>query len=194
MTPRNYLSYSQLDCYLRDPMEYYRRYILGLQEPANERMKFGSIVHKALAEPRFNWIKELKKEGFTSDYIRVVANALDKIERPAKREVRMLIKHKPIDLLVIIDGLNDNEIIEYKTCASHWTQARVDEHLQFDFYAYAYFLKYGKIPNLTLRSIHTGNGSVRSFTTKRYQKDFKELQTLIESTIDKIKNQVWQKN
>lgn len=187
---KDYLSYSQISCYLYDPMEYYRRYILGLQSEPTEPMKFGSIVHRALAESRYDWGKALRKEGFTPDYNRVLASALGQIDRPPIREKKIVVEHEPIDLLAIFDGLDDG-IIEYKTCSSHWNQSRVDEDLQLSFYSLVYYKHFGKMPKIKLISINSRNGSVKQFSTKRYKKDFPELQEKIEFVYQGIKNGKW---
>jgi len=175
-------------------MEYYRRYVLGIQEPPTPPMKFGTIVHKALASPKYNWIKALKKDGFTSDYNRVVAAALAKIkDRPAQKEIKVMVKHEPIDLLAYFDGLNKNEIHEYKTAGSHWTQEKVDQHGQMDFYALIHLIKFKTIPALILHSIHAKSGDVRSFKTTRTKKQLDEFQKEIERIHEAITNQIWYK-
>ena len=158
--PRGYLSWSQMDLFLRDQQEYYRRYFLGQFPPPNEAMKYGSKIHKAIAERQHQ-----------DEVIDAFISLIPKYDIPEKK---IIVNLDEIPLLGYIDSFNSKtfNFIEYKTGKTKWTQRKVDNHGQIDFYSLMIFQKYQVIPEAKLiwieANYQTGiSGNIYEFTTKR---------------------------
>ena len=189
---KDYLSYSQLRLYLENPQEYYLRYELHIKPEPSRAMKFGSIAHSALADRRVDYRKELNKEGYLPDKVRVIETALKQITKPKITEKRIRVKYDPIDLLSVFDAIEDETIREYKTGSGWWTQERVDEALQLTFYAFVYKIWKGRKPKkLVLYSINSKTGRTKIFETTRNQKHFDDLINKINYAYEGIKNKCW---
>ncbi|NIP26238.1 hypothetical protein GWN42_19790, partial [candidate division KSB1 bacterium] len=61
--PKGYLSYSQIDLFLRCPFAYYQRYFSKMQVDSDKvAAEFGKLIHKVLEET-YNWVKSSKYRG-----------------------------------------------------------------------------------------------------------------------------------
>jgi len=112
MRLKDYISFSQYDAFNKGKYEEY--YLLGV-ELKNKYLDFGKDVHE-------NKIESLG------------------IPKPEIKEKELKIEFNGIPILAYIDGLSikDEVVIdEYKTSVNPWTQKKVDEHEQLDFYAIA---------------------------------------------------------
>lgn len=176
--PQPHFSWSQLDCYTRNPEEYFMRYVLGVKEEPTAAMRLGSIVHEAIegSLSEQGWRDALAECGFTPDYARALAAALPNVPKPQAKEMEVRIdapgfahKGAPVQLLSIFDGLDlePAALYEWKT-GSPWTQERVDDHEQLTFYAFVHKQKFGRIPRkMSLSHINMKNGKVTTFQTSR---------------------------
>jgi len=117
-----YLSYSQYTCFLQSPEEYKRRYIDGVKY-TSKYMEFGKMIAE---------ISENRKKENPNTNEKLALELLPVFEETEKKLEAVW---NGVPLLGYLDGYNKGEIIEIKTGTQPWTQKRVDEHEQLDFYA-----------------------------------------------------------
>ena len=192
--PKPYISHSQFYLFERDPMAYYEQYFVARVDQATPKMIFGKIFQEAWSDPKYNYEKALRENGFTSDKLRVIKTALAHPEATRlpknKTEKKMTIKHpgiKDYKLLAIMDGLEtDKHIITENKMGVWWTERTVQESTQITWYMLSYYIKYGKMPRLRLQSYNANNGFPRVFWAKRTKKDFDYLIARLCSMISRI--------
>lgn len=162
--PREYLSWSQLDCFERSPREYILRYVYG-DRRTNPAMELGKRMAEMLE-------KDTEQDDEQLEFYRTFLPHYPQSEFEIKAEIA------GVPLLGKLDGFQEEtlEIGEYKT-GRNWTQERADSHRQLDFYAMLVWKKYGKLPGkITLHWIPTRlneagqpelTGEIQHFETAR---------------------------
>src|SRR3990167_2536976 len=139
ITPRNYISYSQIALWERSPDEYARNYIYGEKQRETRNMALGS----ALADG-------LERGEVTGDPILdLVMSILPKFElMDVAFEAYLKNGKETITLLAKPDTCKSDysAFKEFKTSTRRWTQKMVDQSSQITFYTTAIWLKTGKIP------------------------------------------------
>lgn len=195
----NYLSWSQINTYLRDPKDYYVQYVLGQKREPNEPMILGSIYHSAFEDHRGAWEIDLVNAGFTSDKHRMIVDALlhlKKFPEPKLKEdkAKFLVTYSPVNLLIKLDGYTPpNKITEYKTGASNWTEERANTDGQIKFYSFVHYLKYGKVPTVTLHSFSTKTGRIVTFKIKLKVREFApEMKRIVKDVYSGIIKGIWE--
>lgn len=139
ITPRPYLSFSQMVLFQKSPQDYLNQYIYGKKQRISRNIALGS----AMAEG-------LELEEATGDpLLDLVMARLPKFElmdKPIKAELEN--GRGIIHLLAKPDTAKADysAFKEYKTSTRKWTQRMVDESGQIDFYTTVIWLKTGKIP------------------------------------------------
>lgn len=168
LNPRGYLSWTQIDLWMRNPNLYIRRYVYGEAEFKNERMDFGSKVAHALetGEP-------------TDDETINTLVALLPGGGIAEHEIRATLKTKvgEVELLGKLDRFypEDKSFRETKTGTTKWTQARADGHKQLDHYSALIWLAYSVVPKIHLDWAPTSydmglvelTGDIQTFEVKK---------------------------
>lgn len=200
---KQYLSWSQFSMFLRSKEEYRRVYINGGKTFSNKETEFGSRVSDGL--------ENSDEENLTGDAVVDFCKlSLPKVD---EREKEMTVKFGDITLLVRMDGFEKPSLIyEYKTGhltpdgKKPWTQAKVDSWGQLTFYAFAFYLSTGIIPDLKLvwiptKKIETGEFNDRGksiyrieltgespivFNTKRTLVDFAKMSIKIKKVWEEI--------
>lgn len=133
-----YLSYSQIDLFLRSKKEYYNKYILKQPIYPNKYMKFGLKVGRALEKN--NYSKFEKNEISTlKDCIR-----LNEFEKRVKLE------YDNFYVLMFIDTISEDmsTIIDYKTGnPKYCTKYIKPEYVQLCYYALGIRQTYGITPD-----------------------------------------------
>ncbi len=211
-----YYSYSRLWCYLRDPEEYYTKYVMGLWDPPNPKMLLGTIFSDAYSQREFSekdpslaydWKLALKHpekyyksvpEGitYTLDYERKMNNALESQNMvQAKRkecEQTILLDLENLSLQAKNDAYveSKNLVIENKY-GILWNEERVNTDDQLTFYSYVVFKKFGKIPIVRLQSVNSANGSVQAFEISKKEKEFEELEKKIMYAYNGIQKEIY---
>lgn len=139
MTPRPYISYSQLTLWEKSPDEYVDVYLRGKKLPINRGMAFGKQLAEGLE----------KDESVGNPIIDLLSASLPRFEA-MEHELRVDYKRgkEVIPLLCRLDTAKRNltGFYEYKTGQTAWSKKKVDEWDQITFYATAIFLATGKIP------------------------------------------------
>ena len=203
-----YLSYSRINLYYHSPEEYFMRYVLGHCPKPTSNMEFGKIGHKALEDRKFNWRKALRDGRFLSRDESVIENAQKQIKQPDEAEIEFAVRSKWCLLYGIWDGIRwidktakRGEIDEYKFSGlGVWNAEKVNDDLQLNFYAYAFSLRYKRVPDrLVLYHINRANGSVKKYpvpSSKRSKSEwirrFKGIENIIEYCYDGITNARWE--
>lgn len=109
------LSWSAISSFEYDPEQWYRKYVLKMEDPATKEMLFGSKIGHALAtDPTF----------------------MPHVPRSPVFEYELKLTFGKIPMVGYIDGWDVKTLVlrEYKTGKKPWTQKRADEHGQFDMY------------------------------------------------------------
>ena len=173
-TPREHLSWSQLNLWEKSPAEYIQRYVYS-ENRTNPRMELGKAVAQMLESDEVQENKDL-------EFFRIF------VPKFPEKEYRIETVSNGIKLLGILDGWDPEKLYcgEYKT-GSCWTQKMADETGQLDFYALLLYLKYGIQPKdlrITLFWLPTIldplegvklNGELKSFETRRTMRNVLEI-------------------
>ncbi len=173
-----YISYSEFSCFYEyGKEEYFKRYILGIQEPPTEPLIFGSIVHSVLSDDNYKWEEEIKKlTKFPQEtYVRIIKKISSSVPRFKEQEKSLFINLPEFDLYAGIDGVNPGETLaEYKTGKQFWTQEKADEHDQITHYILCWKLETGEHLPCRLISINSANGKHKEFYTYRTKEQLDE--------------------
>lgn len=162
MTPRPYLSWSSMDQLERSEERWRAIYLRGEKTRTNRGMDFGKKMADGLEDgeatgnplldlmienlPKLELMDQViedKEKGVEVDYFDNRKKEWTKKIVPAIRD-----RGRVIPILAKPDTMNEecSAFKEYKTSQEPWTQKRVDECGQLDFYATAAYLKNGRIP------------------------------------------------
>lgn len=115
------LSWSMVSAWQYDPEQWYERYYLGVRGVPNSAMRIGiEVGDRLITDPTF----------------------LPTLERPDIFEKNLTASIGDITITGHIDGWFEKGIDEYKTSLNkdRWTQKKVDEHGQIDFYCLLRYL------------------------------------------------------
>lgn len=139
LSPRGYLSWTQVDMWTRSPDRYVRQYIHGAAGFENSGMAFGKGMSEAL-----------ENGADSGDALMEAVVALLPRYAKAEHEIRVELK-TPYGIVILLGKLDtfDPKPIrfrEYKSGRVPWTQARANRHRQLLHYAALIYLKHGKIP------------------------------------------------
>src|SRR3990167_1037027 len=139
-TPRTYISWNQLSKWEADKdHEKYRKYYFeDEKEKSNPRMDFGRMADEIL-----------DKGAETNSEVMEIIRILE--PQYPKKQFEINAKCEICTLMGVLDRFNPRKLalFERKT-GKKWTQKRVDNLGQIDFYDYMVWLKYGK----PLKEIH----------------------------------------
>lgn len=189
MTPRPYLSYSQLTLLERSPNQYRKVYIEGDKGFTSHEMSFGSKIAELLERDEFSgnptedlMLSQVPKEALPEHEIYALLVA-------GNKTVPLIAKPDSIS----IDYLS---VLEYKTGRGSWSQSKVDNASQLTFYATVVWILKKQIPALELVWIETEEGpegtrftgKIRRFKTKRDMGDILRMQKRMFDAWDTIKN------
>lgn len=139
LNPRGYLSWTQIDMWLRSPDRYVRRYMHGEEERANSAMEFGKRTSDAL-----------ESGAETGDLLLdTVVKLLPHYEK-REHEIRVPFETPDgtVDLLGKLDTFGMKQgprFREYKTGRVPWTQTKANKHRQLHHYDALIYLKHRKL-------------------------------------------------
>lgn len=194
-----YISWSEYYLWSTDINQYFNDYILGLKPKPSEAMRYGSIIHEAIAGEIKDPEHILRKEYFDSRQIRVALELIERTPKPPYAELSIYVPGSREnglkgDLIVKLDGFTPDTqtIVEHKTTKSGWrTQEEVDSHGQLTIYALAYRCLTGIIPNFELNRLDTGNGKVKTFKTQRTPAQLDEMVINLNRMYDDLTSKGW---
>ena len=139
LTPRPYLSFSQMALFERSPELYADHYIYGKKQRISRNIAYGSLLAEGLEHD----------EATGDPLLDLMAAKLPKFELMDKPvEAYLGDGRGVIHLLAKPDSAKADysAFFEYKTSPRRWTQRMADESGQITFYATVIWLKTGKIP------------------------------------------------
>jgi hypothetical protein len=169
------ISYSEFSTFYEDPNKYYKEYIIGLREKPNKPMMFGSIIHKMFEDEKYDYNKALQEAGFTPDYNRIADTIKKNAPSFPQHEVKLFADTNEFTIFSIIDGVDEQNLIEIKTGASHWDQTRADESDQITMYTLAWWLKNNEIKPFKLITISSKNGKIKELKTSRTKEQIEQF-------------------
>lgn len=162
--PKEYISYSQLELYNRDPEQYKAIYFDGRDElrTTNAGQQYGKVVADALE-------KGIQTGDLLTDSAMLLLPKYDVAD--VEMRVDMKVKGGWIQLFAKPDSFDSKtkNFLEYKTGKQPWTQKKAQDHLQMHFYALAIYCKYKVIPDARLVWIETSSTDGRVNPTGRVQ-------------------------
>ncbi len=138
ITPRPYLSWSQMSLFERDPAAYIAQYLNGAVEQVSMAMAFGKRIAGGLEANATDDAEVERLRTFLPKF--------------PKKEYEIKVAYSGVPLLAKPDMFSPWKVHigELKTGKYPWTQNRVNEHGQLKFYALAAWLKYRRIPKVEL--------------------------------------------
>lgn len=139
ITPRPYLSFSQMTLFEMSPKKYADQYIYNKKQRISRNMAYGTLLADGLE----------KDEATGDPILDLMMVKIPKFElMDIAFEVDLKDKKKNIRILAKPDTAKADysAFKEYKTSVRNWTQKMADESGQITFYATAMWLKTGKIP------------------------------------------------
>jgi hypothetical protein len=162
MTPRPYLSLSQIVTFEKSPTAYVNQYVYGKKRGTNRGMAFGKAMATSLEEdeatgdpvldlmisriPKFEVMDKIvqdPKNGVPVEYSNPDTGRKETLMLPAIR-----IKGEAIPILVKPDSARPDlsGFKEYKSGQEAWTKKEVDENDQLDFYSMGMYLVTRVVP------------------------------------------------
>ena len=177
-TPREYISWSQLSLWERDPEEYRRVYVEGQEQFVSDAMILGKQLAEAMEDDIVSDIPIIEQGRMFLPHYE---------NREFEIRVNLRVGKHDIPLFGKLDGYEkkDRIIGEIKTGATKWTQRMVDQHGQLTFYALLVYLRFKKMPSsIRLHWLNTDEesenyGMVKSFETKRSLAELIKMHTRI---------------
>lgn len=174
VTPRPYLSFSQMALFEMSPARYASQYIWNEEQHTSKNMAYGSLFAEGLESG----------EATGDPMLDVMASRIPKFEMmdvafesdlpDGKETIKILSKPDTYRA----DG---TAFKEYKTSVRNWTQKMADDSGQITFYAMGFYLRHGVIPSdielVNVRVAYTGvntlepTGDMLRFPTKRSMVD-----------------------
>ena len=165
ITPRKYLSWSQLNLFEKSPKEYSRLYLEGRKRPDNKYIQLG----KKLAD---------RLETGLPSGDKTIEHVVNFLPKTKKQEFEITVSRFGVPLLGRLDGFDprSKKITEHKT-GKKWTQKMVDSLGQLTFYSCLVWAKYKVLPKkIVLHWLETKEnefgelyltGKIKTFKTKR---------------------------
>lgn len=186
---QDYLSWSQYSLWKSSKREFYKRYGLGEDRSQNKYFAKGKELGDAL---EYGDDGDISTDELLSVVLKMVPK-LDIMEHKIKCNLS-----NGYTILSYLDSCKSDltEFYEYKTSQVPWTQDKVDEHKQLDFYALALYIKSGRaiIPCCTLINIETEqteqglkyNGVIHKFERTFTENELLAFETELIKAIDEI--------
>lgn len=122
------LSWSAISSFEYNPDQWFKRYILGKQDPPSKEMLFGSMIGKKLE----------KDPTFLPEIVRY-----SKMEYPFKG---IFSGYPMVGYADTFDEITKKKLGEFKTGKRAWDQKRADEHGQIDMYLLMNYMMTGVRP------------------------------------------------
>ncbi len=140
LSPRGYLSHTQIDMFRRSPERYIRKYIRGEDmDFQNSGIEYGKKLSDALENGEYG----------DDELLKTVGSLLPRYSSPEHElRVTMDTNHGKVDLLGKLDSFDPKttSFIEYKSGRVKWSQEKANKNNQLKQYATMIWLLYGKMP------------------------------------------------
>lgn len=191
LTPRPYLSFSQMTLFEMSPEKYVNQYIYGQQKRISRNMQYGTMMAEGLE------FEEASGDPLL-DLMMARLPKFDLMDKPIEAELKD--GKDTIKLLAKPDTCKSDYTAfkEYKSSVRKWTQKMADESGQITFYATAIWLNTGKIPqDIELVNVQTAydednrmtvTGEIFRLPTKRTMVDIIKMTSRMKRAWTGIKN------
>lgn len=136
MTPRGYLSYTQVALWEKSPAEYIRRYVHGEGQYTTPYMALGSAVASAL-----------EGKDTADEAVKLLVSAFPSYpQREHEMTVELPVGRRKVKLLAKVDGIDmaAARLGEYKT-GTKWTRKQAEQSRQLRFYHLVYWMATGRM-------------------------------------------------
>jgi len=154
LSPRPYLSWSQIQLFERSPDLYAQKYLYGKEEERTEAMLLGKRLSEALE------IREKTGDGALDNLI-----AFFPYYPEREYEIRVQMDGVEVPLYGVLDGFDPATLrIGENKSGRLWTQEMVDESGQLKMYALLVWLKFKQMPSQIMlhwaRTQYNGDGNL----------------------------------
>lgn len=139
MTPRPYISFSQMTTFEMSPKKYVDQYIYKKKQLITRNMAYGSMLADGLENDESTGDPILDMMMVKIPKFELMDIAFEVDLKDGKKVIRVLAKPDT-------SKADYSAFKEYKTSVRQWTQKMADESGQVTFYATAMWLKTGQIP------------------------------------------------
>ena len=139
LTPRPYLSFSQLTLFERSPELYAEQYLYNQKQRISRNMSYGSKMAEGLEFETATGDPMLDLMMARIPKFELMDKPVEATLEDGKAKIRLLAKPDT-------SKADYSAFKEYKTSVRKWTQRMADESGQVTFYATVIWLKTGKIP------------------------------------------------
>lgn len=192
LSPRGYISFSQLSMWEKDPNLYYQIYVDGMDMIRTPYLNLGTRLDEAIQKG---------KDEFGDTMINYLVMMLP---RYPKMQHRIEVDFEGVPLVGVLDGFNDSNKKKL-ICGEHksgknWTQSLADKSDQITIYNLMVWLKYGIIPfenHLHWAKTKVNDedelfftGDIKDFKTTREMKDLILMGGRIHKAYNEIK-EMW---
>ncbi len=160
LTPRPYLSFSQMTTFEMSPEKYADHYIHGKKQYVTKNMRYGSMLAEGLEDDEATGdplldlmasrIPKFERMDLPVEDVKGVEIAYHRGDKEYQVCVPVLKNDGGnIPLLALPDSSNSDysKFKEYKTSVRTWTQRMADQSGQITFYATAMWIVRGKVPS-----------------------------------------------
>lgn len=176
--PKPYISWSQLELWERSKNEYVKKYIHGNETFETSHLRLGK-----------KFASELQLEISNDPATQMMIDTIPKLEESEVEFEAMFGKYK---LFGKFDSAGVTGFYEYKTGTVPWTQERVNEHGQLDFYAFARMLLGLKNNDVKLVWLPTKNGKItglmHQFTRRITDENIEAMKKRIEKYVNEVEH------
>jgi len=139
LTPRKYLSFSQMALFEMNPQKYISQYIYGEKQRITRNMQYGTIMADALENDELSGDPMLDIMMTKIPKFELRDKAFEVDLKDGKKTIRILCK--PDTMKADMTAFK-----EYKSSTRAWTQKMADDSGQITFYSTGMWLSTGKIP------------------------------------------------
>lgn len=157
MTPRNYLSFSQMTLFEMSPQKYIDQYIYKKKQRVTRNMAYGTLLADGLENDESTGDPVLDMMMVKMPKFELMDIAFEVPLKDGKKTITLLAKPDTAKA-------DYSAFKEYKTSTRAWTQKMADESGQVTFYATCMWIKTGKIPqDIELVNVpvkYNGDGSL----------------------------------
>lgn len=129
--PKDHLSYSAIDMWLKYPDKYREKYYKGIEQFVTPELSFGKKI---------------------ADLLEAGDESVKHIRRYPVAEKMFNLTIDEVPVFGFMDSFDPStcSILEFKTGKTPWTQNRVDKHLQLDLYSLAVECMYDHVDDHTM--------------------------------------------
>lgn len=199
---KTYFSYSEMRAWNYDKDKYIKTYIQGEQDEGSLEQRLGVIIHKALENPKYDWLKELRLMKYPTRKIAKVRLCLTKMTGktpPGPEPILTCELRSGVKLLAKYDGIDKaaRKMVENKTTDDddRWNNWIVDLNDQISLYSLVWWMNmHSYFKEIILYRLNIAKGTVQPYPTSRSRRDHLYIEAKINKAVSEIKAAgLWEK-